>query len=135
MCANGLQEQSEIPESILIDKYADPQGIEWETSFNCRPELLLQEDFAEVAPAMECLHRIFPEVDVGLAVSRQPYFLIGQVDELIEELKQYASYGPCNASLCCSHCFEVPLSQRTFPTDLIKLICWSNTKNFTRGTQ
>ena len=37
---------------------------------------------------MESLRNIFPEVDVGLAVSRQPYFLVGYVEELIEELKQ-----------------------------------------------
>ena len=84
-----MQDLPETLESILPKRSTDPQDTEYNYGIkNCRPELLLQEDFAEVAPAMESLHRIFPGVDVGLAVSRQPYFLIGQVDELIEELKQ-----------------------------------------------
>ena len=37
---------------------------------------------------MESLQRIFPGLDIGLAVSRQPYFLVGEVEALIEELKQ-----------------------------------------------
>ena len=54
----------------------------------CRPELLLQADFREAAPAIDSLKQLFPEVDIGLAVSRQPYFLVGSVPDLIAELKE-----------------------------------------------
>ena len=42
----------------------------------------------EVAPAVAGLQSLFPEVDIDVAVSRQPYFLIGPVSDLIQELKQ-----------------------------------------------
>lgn len=42
---------------------------------------------------------MFPEVDIGLAVSRQPYFLVGPIVDLIEELKQWVSQNTCSETL------------------------------------
>ena len=52
----------------------------------CRPELLVREAFDAIPIAMAKLQELFPGADISKVVERQPYLLVANCDEVIDEM-------------------------------------------------
>ncbi len=54
----------------------------------CRPELLIREAFLAVPVGVTRLQALFPGADIPRVVERQPYLLLPNCEELLDELLQ-----------------------------------------------
>ena len=68
--------------------FGNRERSDWHTSHNCRPGLLLKEEFAGVPAAKAQLEELFPEKAIDSIVEEQPLLLIENVGQAIEELRR-----------------------------------------------